>query len=399
MALYLCIYAIIFLVPFVFPDFIFRAGVLPLTLSKKSAERKDKGKYFVWISFALIFFMFALRHQSMGVDLGYGKTYTGYLWAFERINTYSWAEVLGLESFLNYEKGYVVFMKLVGSFWNNKQFFLAVCAFCSVFPVAAVIRRKSPDVTFSFFIYMALPVFTLVFSGLRQAIALGLCFYAMLFVEEQKPIRFVLTVFLACFFHFSAILFYVVYPLYWIKTNFQLRLLTVLALPVVFIFRVPLFKIAGPFLGAYEPDYNGATTLMLVFIAIYVVASSYFEWNDKVSRYLNIFYVACVVQIFGNISSVASRVGYYFMMVLILMLPQAIEDYSGKDITLGMQYIEGSVSCGEMLRNPERTNSIGFKMAVKAVIVLFFCAWGVVNLYTTSWACSNPYYWFWQNIG
>ena len=396
MAIYLGIYAIIFLLPFFFPDEKFRMGTLPVTLTKKSTERKAKNKYFVWISFALIFFMFALRHQSMGVDLGYGKTWTGYLWAFDKINSYTWQEVFALESFLNYEKGYVIFTKFVGSIFNNRQFFLAVCAFVSAFPVALGIRKKSPDATFSIFLYMALPVFLMLFSGLRQAIALGLCFYALILTEEKKPIRFVLTVFLACFFHFSAILFYVVYPLYWIKLNFNLRIISVAILPIVFLFRVPLFKIVGPFLGAYEPDYNGAINLLILFCVLYSFCSSYFENNERINGYLNVFYVACGCQILGNISTVAVRVGYYFMMALIILLPLAIDEYSGKDITVGMQYIEGSVLQGDCLYDRKQLHRIGIRMAAKSIIVLFFCAWGVVNLYTTSWSCANPYYFFWN---
>lgn len=141
-------------------------------------EDKDK-KRFLYLAIGLMVLIMGLRAQTMGVDL------RGYLASFETLNEYSWKEILGLESYLNYERGYIIFNKLVGSIWCNRQFFLFVCAAISIIPVGIVIYKCSPDPLLSIIIYIGLPVFLLNYSGLRQAIAIGILILSFEFMTEK----------------------------------------------------------------------------------------------------------------------------------------------------------------------------------------------------------------------
>ena len=354
MAIYLVIYSLI--------------GALPLLFTKLFSEKEKRNKWYAWIGFIFIFLVLALRHQSMGVDLGYDSN-TGYLAAFDKIARFSWKEAFQVDVY-NYERGYILFNKLISSIWNNRQFFLAVCAFISIVPVAFVVYKKSKDSIFSYFIYLGLPSFLMAFSGLRQSIAMGICFLSFLFIEDKKWVKFIITVLVASLFHYSAIIFLIAYPLYHINIGFKGRIFSLILLPVIFVLRFPLFSVLSKiFKEDAVPDNNGALTLLLVFCLIYVFCFFFAKKDKQINGLLNLFYIACCCQIFGNIYSTAMRVGYYFMPFAILLEPPIVNEM-----------------------NDEKNVRAGVKIA----ILIAFIAFGLFSFYTSSWAGTYPYYWFWS---
>lgn len=354
MTTYFALYILIFLSTWVFR----RVG------RKETFNRRAAFCFFLLVSVVL-----ALRHPSMGVDLGYNESF-GYLTSFDKIHSFSWDKVLSLSQYLNYERGYVVFNKLVGSISEDPQFFLGVCAVISLAPIFYVIYKKSVDVTLSTFIYLGLPSFLILFSGLRQAIAIGLCFLSLLLIEKKKPLLFALLVLLASSFHASALLFLFAYPAYFIKLNKSWRIVSVLLLAVVFGFRASIFPLLCRLFGYGDAvmDNNGAILLFLVFTVVYVYG--FLLDNDHNQGYLNLFYIACFCQAMAGLHSTVIRIGYYYMLTLVLFLPQVIKNT--KDDTL-------------------RTLS---KIAVPLCFILF----SLYSLQSSSWAETYPYYWFWQTI-
>lgn len=323
-----------------------------------------------WLSFFLVFAVLVLRHQSMGIDLGYYSKYnTGYLDSFDVLNRLSWGEVLVTTSFLNYEYGYILLNKLIGSIWNNRQFFLAVCALLSIYPIAKGTIEKSESPVLSCVIYLALPVFEILFSGLRQGIAIGICFWAIRYIQKKEMFPFLLSVLIACAFHKMAFIFLLAYPVYHIRLDRTFRLVSMLLIPVVFIFRSQLFGVLSLlFKRNAVADNNGAVNLLIMFTGIYAICSIFVKTEDEEKNgYLNLFFVACIAQVFGNIYSTALRVGYYFIPVAILLIPGIVAEMEPR-----------------------------LRVIAKLAVVLFFVAFGLYKLYDSSWAMAYPYYWFWQ---
>ena len=89
------------------------------------------------VYFSVLVFLFALRHPSMGVDLAYGASY-GYLGSFSVISDFSWLEALDL-NVKNYERGYILFNKLLSLISDDQQMLLIGCAFGSILPIAYVV--------------------------------------------------------------------------------------------------------------------------------------------------------------------------------------------------------------------------------------------------------------------
>lgn len=431
------------------------AGGLIL-FEKYSKMKKSIKRILVCTGLALaVFLMFALRHQSMGIDLHYLKDY-GYLGSFEKIGSKSWKEVLTMESYQNYERGYILFNKLVASVSMERQFFLAVCAFCSVAPIAWTIYKKSESPALSFIAYMGMPFFVLTFSGLRQSIAIGLCVWALSFVQEKKPVRFVLLVLLASTFHSTALLFLAAYPAYYIRLSRRLRWATVFLLPLVYLHAAVLFPFVSIFMGGAVMDNNGAVELFLVFMGVYALCISMLKNSgtrqkgyadmlmnkDTVSPdqegLLNLFWIGCACQGFSGVFALALRLAYYFLAPLVLLLPSLVKYLpKGKLIRIKRErkpleqpktYLPEIPVYPESFKEKILRKWEAFLDGVKRVkIVRWFAtkrpiqafanfwreekrtvltwivavclaAFGLYMIGATYWSMSYPYYFFWEPV-
>lgn len=362
MLIYYLYFATIFMI-YIF-SFIFPMSREGYTLSQ--TRQQHKMKMFVFIAIVFWTLLVGLRSQSMGNDLG------AYLPSFERISRCSWNKILNLNLY-NYESGYVVFNKLIGTVWNNKQFFLFICAVCSIVPFGYFIYRYSSDPLFSLIIYMGLPIMLAPFSALRQGIALAITVMSFKYIKEKKVFKFLILVLLASLFHSSALVFLIAYPLFWIKFHPVSRVLSVAVIPVVYIFRNPIFAIVSKlFKENAVPDDNGAFTLFIIFTLIYVFCILFSnKENQEINGYLNLFWSVCLIQAMGGVYSIVLRVGYYFMPYLMLLLPEVFSNQISKF-------------------------SKKYKTLLKFMVMSLFFGYSIYTLNKGGWAETNPYTFFWQ---
>lgn len=353
--------------------FLFYAAVIgvSLMLNTVSKNKEKVNKIICIISFSLLVLIIGLRHPSMGHDLRY-FTGGGYIEAFEKISKFSWREVFSL-SYMNYEKGYIILNKLIGSIWLNTNFFILVCSFLSIFPIFVVVYKKSCDSLFSIFIYTGIPCFLMTYSGLRQAIAIGICFFALIFVEKKKILPFVLTILLAFSIHSSAIVFLIAYPVYHMQLGRNARFVSVFIIPVVYMLREQLFDIfAGLLLGDPSETYGeGSSTLFLVFSLIYVFCIIFSDYSKKQNGYMNLFLLACCTQAFGQVHNLAMRITYYFMTTLVILLPSVLKKVK--------------MSSGE-------------RVLSSTLIMGAFVAFGLYSIYVSTWSMAYPYHFFWESL-
>lgn len=343
-------------------------GLYAAFLSTLGVRNNRRRKAVCAFAFLILALMFGLRHPYMGVDLGYG-TGTGYLASFKRIAGFSWKEAFQ-KDWLNYEQGYILLNKFMAIVSSNEQYFLGCCAVISLLPVMYVISKESSMPVFSIYLYMGLPAFLMLYSGMRQAIAMGLCSLAMMFINQRRPKAFILTVALASTVHYSAFIFGMAYPLYHLRMNSQVRIATIFIIPVVYVFRSKLFSILSKlFKENAVPDNNGAFMLAAVFALVYVFCVIYTDHSKEENGLMNIYLVACCAQAMGGVYQTILRVGYYFMFSLVLLLPMMIH------------------------RQNERNARI-LMICIGTCFVLF----GLSSIEGSTWPRANPYYWFWESL-
>lgn len=334
----------------------------------------NKGRMYIAVVTSAVVLLLGLRHPSMGVDLAYGQYY-GYLASFQSIAKMSWKKVLSLTSYLNYERGYVLFNKVVGLISREEQFFLFVCAVASIVPIGLTIGKYSKNCRTSFLIYFGLSIFMVNFSALRQAIAVAITFWGFGYIKEKRLKGYILLVLVASLFHTSALISILAYPLYWINLNRSARMVTLGTLPILFLLRSTIWdfivRITGRSVGA---EHNGAVMLFLLFAAIYVYTIVFSPEKNSYSGLSNLLFVCCCILSLTEVSQIVQRVAYYYLPYTMLVLPEvldAVRNSRGRiEYTIHTTMVAGG-----------------------------FVAFFLRNVYTTSWAMAYPYYFFWQNIG
>lgn len=265
-----------------------------------------------------------LRNPAIGVDM------PGYLDGFHIAANTGWNEIFTVQ-ILNFERGFIIFNKLLSYISSNNQMLCIGCSLMAIMPFSLWIYKKSIYPLLSFVILVGLPCFAWYYSALRQMVAVGICVLALMKMQEKKICKFVALVLLASLFHYTAIIFLIVYPVYWFRVNDNYRVLSFIVPPIIFVFRRQLFTILKYVLnkGHYNIEETGAIGLFLVITSIYIGLSilvlSIKVESTEVNGLLNILFLACLTQLFGSVNMLASRTTFFFIGVLVIVIPCIIE--------------------------------------------------------------------------
>lgn len=241
--------------------------------------------------------------------------------------------------------------------------------YCSI---GIMIGKNSKDPLLAIIVYLGLPCALVPFSALRQGIAVGICCLSISLIRKNKLIEFLLLVTFATLFHYSAFCFVAAYPIYHIKLPKTLRILSIPALAVIFVARYPLFVIGSKiFKKSAAIKQTNAVTLLIVFVLIYTFCTL-FVHDETDGGFLNLFYIACVVQCFAGVYSTAMRVGYYFMPGLVIALPNIV-------------------------KNMEK---VADRKISRLCVMTAFMVYGLYILYASGsgWSMTYPYHFFWQIV-
>ena len=95
------------------------------------------------------------------------------------------------------------------------------------------------------------------------------------------------------------------------------------------------------------------------------------EEKSPLAGLINVQYLACCALVFAEVSQVAQRVGYYFMLYLTVSLPEVL--------------------C-QIRKKAGRLDYALHALAVAGGFLLF----GAYQLRTNSWAMAWPYRFFWE---
>lgn len=340
-------------------------------LSENAALHK-KRKVFVM---GLILFLFAaLRDTTVGIDLpGYAETY-------EYLSKLSFAEILEWKE--GRDPVFSMFGKVLTFISPDPQMLLVtVGAIVAIsFSYFAYHQQGNTLVLYILFVTFRMYAFTL--TGLRQAIALSLCWIAFVQLQKGKTVWFVLLTVAASLFHASALTFILALPLYrWSRPFLSGALcLSFAAVDLALSHRLvswasTLFFDEDRFEGYTSADqftnYSGGGTfyLYVFFFAFVVLAMVYakqrFEQKDVFDRVFNVACIAIMITVMCQNLPVFFRISYYFMLPFYATISPSIKaTFNKRDTTI-----------------------------VYSVIVVLLCAQYIV---LTPGAGINDYRFFWS---
>lgn len=325
--------------------------------------------------FLMLIIMLSLRDGTIGRDLVSYRIY------FDVISTFDFSEVFTYEI----DVLYVLLNWIVSRFTDNFQIFLSIVAVITILPVAVVYSQDRENGFLKIVLFMNMSTFVLVFSGLRQFIAIAIGMIAYEYVKKKKLVKFILIVIIAWGFHHTAFMLFLYYPLYHFAFKKKHLWFIIPSFVFVFLFNGPIFtSITGILSMFFNDKYSitmsstGAYTMLILFVA-FTVLSYVLPDEKKMDKETlglrNLLIMAVVLQCFAPVHILAMRMNYYFIIYIPVLMPKILKQ--SKTFT---------------------NDSVRF---INIALVVFFVAY---YLYTTYVSCQTgisaldtyPYVPFWK---
>lgn len=274
--------------------------------------------------FAIWCVMLALRDISCGVDL------ENYEYHFFSIQKESLSDILKNHLI---EHGYHLFGKLVSVFTVNFQVYLTIIALLCTGTLGSFYCKESDYPLLTILLFVTNAMFPMFYSGLRQSLAMLFVVPAYYFTREKNVLLFVLTVFLAHYFHSSAWVMLFLYPIFHLPLRSKYFVFFIGFVAVVLTLNSTIFANILPLLGErYMDRYGeieltggyGILVLLLLFLVYSFVVPDERKMNKVTSGMRNILFLCCLMQCFAPINNIAMRMNYYFLLFVPLLIPKII---------------------------------------------------------------------------
>lgn len=294
-----------------------------IVVKQSHIDYTKRNKYSLTFFFIFFTALVMLRHESVGNDT------RNYRLFFRHFAEMDWAKV-GKDSF---EIGFAYFNKLISVFTKEPQLFLAITAIITVTMIYQTYKRLCVDTALTIVLFCIMSTFVMLFSGIRQMLAVGIGFAAYEFTRKNKLFPFILMVFLAMTFHTSAFMLAFMYPVYHAKITKKWLIAVIPAATVVFVFNKQIFSFLALLIERYTGydasiTQTGAYTMIILFALFAVIAfviPNESRLDAETVGLRNFLLLTFVLQMFAPLHTIAMRMNYYYIIFIPILLPKIIE--------------------------------------------------------------------------
>lgn len=278
----------------------------PISFNGRSLGRK----FHIILAMLPVFLMIALRHSMIGPDTN------GYLTNF-KFAVHAPLKTLMANSRM--EDGYLAFVKFIATYVTQdanvyQVIYTAIYAVC-VFIFMLDMEDHWPEFLFFF---TTLGLFTFMFTGVRQCLAMSICLVAYRYARRKNILLFALFVALAYQMHHSAILFSVVY----IAARLRIKWYNILLYVAAAIWAINNLGLLNEWFEEtleYDVELESGTGLvfllflsLLTIMAVFLLYSSK-QINKNTAPLLTLGFFCLFFWILRLQTRVAERPSYYFM--------------------------------------------------------------------------------------
>lgn len=295
--------------------------------SKEIGLQRDNYKPYLIISGIMVTLVMGLRHRYVGVDT------FAYIYRHEQLAAMPsfkpfYDTALAEYDFLFSESGYYFCSWLLGRAFPDGHAWIFVCSAFATYSTCRFIYKNSGDAPLALPVYILLGLFTFNMTGLRQSLSMSVCLWAYEHAKRHRFIPFVLTVLAAMQFHKTAVCFFPVYFLPWLKRG-TANLLIYFVLLIICLFSVDkLVASYNSFSGEEymlqgEADGGGLSVILIYLFCVALVVLRHQSLNIPHVRMA--FYgvvagfTAYITRYFSN--QILERISYYYFYFSILLVP------------------------------------------------------------------------------
>lgn len=219
---------------------------------------------------------------------------------------------------------------------TNLYFFIS--SFIIISFITVTIKRCSRDIWLSFIFFITFPLFYLnSLSVIRTFMALAVSFYAFKYLDKKQPLRYLVAILLASFFHKSVLVALIFYIGQYIRMTVPRMVLILLCSPLISIVMGQVIAIYFPRYLVYlnETSSQEGTKAIYIFIIIGLVSLLFrdriIEDDTQASIYFNIYYLGlCLYLIFFRQGTLGHRLSLYGTIYSLLLVPKIVSLFPHK---------------------------------------------------------------------
>lgn len=350
-------------------------------------SNRRKRKYFCIFSAIILIFFAAMRDVSVGTDTSI------FCSSYETIIQNDWAYYTVISD--RYEFGFFALCKILGYISLSPQILVIFTSICIISAIYYLIYKNSEDPVLSIIIFIGFQYYASALNLMRQMLALAVLIIGyQKILKKRKYVLYVIFCLIASLFHKSAIIGVILVLPYIFNAKDIQGAILFFGL-IFFLFLDSIFSFIANLVG-YEqylgsqfdtPNYFASVINFILFFAIYLFAifnfkpsrrcrhDSKYEYKkgrgvvllaDQVdnSQLIAIMSIAIVFSFLSIRSIIFERVGLYFQVFIILLIPNIISTlcnskrqfYKVLIITVAIAY------CVIVLTfRPEWTNVVPYK--------------------------------------
>lgn len=274
-------------------------------------------KPFLFLSFILLFILFAFRDISVGTDT------INYEERFYRYQDIEWLRDL-------LDPGWVLISDLTLFLGFDYRGLMVISALLCMLPIYYVANKHSKNPMLTITLYVVLYFYLQSFNITRQYIAVGIVFLSVSFLLSGKRKSFIAGIIIACTFHKSAIIASLFYFYKKLPDKLYSQIILIIFSLIIGIFGFPLLQKVISILGygryiylyGYEfgnvlGNLSSAVIFNLFFIALLIKGHKFNDYSKILFLYVLIFNL-CLRMPFGG------RIELYFSIMQILIYPYVL---------------------------------------------------------------------------
>lgn len=275
------------------------------------------------VFFVMLFFLLALRHESIGRDLlGYKSIFRGF--SHQRIDNLVKFEPEALYAVLNWG---------IGQITNNYQWFLVIMAVLTIPPIASIYNEDRRYGYLKIILFLNMSTFIMLFSGLRQSLAMAIGMLAYRAVRKNRLILFLALTLVAIGIHHSGFMILFMYPLYHVRLKMKHLWVIFPGMLTVLLFNRQIFgvltRIAMEYSDKYETEMTstgayGSLFLFILFAVFAFVVADEGKMDKEMFGLRNFLLFAVILQSFAPLHYLAMRLNYYFILFIPLIVPKVV---------------------------------------------------------------------------
>ena len=312
-------------------------GIYELGKEKQNNQKAYK-KWMVFLGILPMVLMFVLRYRTIGADT------PGYVKFFQtEIRQISFWDLFNADLF-RVETGYRIYVKLISYLTSSYTIYFLINAIVIFGTLYRFSFKFTENPFIFFFLFITLGTYQFIETGLRQGLAMTICIWALSFVKDRKPLKFILTVVLAYYFHKSAVIFLMIYPLSLIKRR-EIMIFIYAILTAIFTVGFAAFQSFFNELLGYEYSVegtgNGLIFLILVtvtFLYSLIVTQRKDATKETNPLVVHMAFITVLFWVLRLISRTAERISYYFIPGLYLYFAQTTK-YNDDKIAVALRWL------------------------------------------------------------